>query len=246
MDGVVDRARGCGCLNEREDRLGEGSHDGEHLLHVGRLGVETLTDEAVERVRHGQRAVRVERVGPPPERTRELERVEGVAARRGDDALEDGLRQHDPEPIPHELPDRGGAERTDRKRTRQAPRYCLVERARLGPYLARSPPHEEGNAAVPEAADGERERARRGLVDPLRVVDRHDERLVRGERPQRAERGGRDLPPCARARTARCLTTAELYERHQPRHGAAASAGVVEPEEPDCAGPRVRADDCAE
>ena len=90
---VVDRARPRRRLDQRERRIGERRDHGQHLLHLGRLRVEALLHETLQRVRNRQRAVRVERVGAAAERPRQLERVERVAARRRVEALEDALRE---------------------------------------------------------------------------------------------------------------------------------------------------------
>ena len=125
------------------------------------------------------------------QRARQLERVEGVAARELVDAQQHGTRQRAAEAHADHAVQRSAAERADADpcgRVRAAGRRPGASRA----GQARAGEMRPGAAARwPSRRKAYASRGRRGGVEPLDVVDRQDEPTRPAQRPQRAEHGCR-------------------------------------------------------
>ena len=104
----------------------------------------------------------------------------------------------------------GGCEPVGLRRGQQLTRLLVgqrLDRQQLQPRdlerghrraVAHGPDHRDAFGAEPAA--GEQERLQRRLVEPLRVVDRNQDRLLLGRHREQAEQAGRDREPVVRRR----------------------------------------------
>ena len=169
--------------------------------------------ELVQRLRNRKRP---SRVGARIESAGQLQREERIAARPLVDA-EQGLARKGPvEPVAQESMERADTERPDR----QTPDRVRADRPLESRHcsLGAAGGEEQKHRARTEPAQGERERVRRRGVEPLEIVDRHEQRPVFGEHLQRA--AGCD-PERARIDpiVGRLLEEERDLERAPPRSG---------------------------
>ena len=124
-------------------------------------------------------------------RARELEREVGVAAGRGGDAGQHRSRRRDVEPLAHEVVQRPQRERADHQHRQPLLRERAPQPERGIVCFVCSDRREHPRRSF-EPAGCELEHAARRAVEPLRVVDRDDDRPVGRERCEHAGECRRD------------------------------------------------------
>ena len=205
-DGRVERVRrDARPLQERLRRRAQRRDERERLARGRRKRGDPRAHELVERLGNRQR---LERVDVGVERAGQLQREERIAARPLVDAEQRLPREGPAEPVAQEPVDRADAERSHRQPPDALRAERLLEPRRLRP-LDEPPGEQQAHVARVEPSQRERERARRGRVEPLDVVD-GDQHRARARRaasarrapPRRArgDRPGRPTPPRAAAR----------------------------------------------
>ena len=146
-------------------------------------GPEHLLDPA------GQRNVRANlRQTALQERASELEHEQRVAERDIDDAAQQLARQAQAEPLGQHPPRGADAQRPDLKALQPAALERPLERRRI----IAAARQQEANGLAAEPARHKRQRLGRGRVEPLDVVDRDQQRRVRTQIPQHAQKSERD------------------------------------------------------
>ena len=145
-----------------------------------------------------------ERVDVGVENAGQLQREERVPARPLVDAEQRLAREGPAEPVAQEPMERADAERSHRQPLDALRAERLLESRRLR-SVDEPPGEQQEHAARGEPSQRERERARRGGVEPLDVVDRDEKRLV-----------------VRRAAAARCAPRSPSA-RDRPRRPAASS-----------------------
>ena len=122
-----------------------------------------------------------------------LEGEERVAAGHVVDAPQRGTRHGQVEPFPQHPMQSAEAERPDRD-DRQALFERTVEAERRAVRPVEAPRDGQRDRGVAEAAPGELEQRTRRLVEPLDVVDGHDERSSRSQVAEGGYEAGRGRP----------------------------------------------------
>ena len=147
--------------------------------HRGKCG-EPRADELVQPNRNRKR---FERVDVHIKNARQFQREERIPTRSLVDAEQRLAAEVPAEAVVQELMQRADAERSNRQPL-DAPRLQrLLQPGRLG--ASDKPPGEQHeNRARGESSQRKRERARRGRVEPLNVVDRKQNRLPLAEQVQ--------------------------------------------------------------
>ena len=168
-----------GRLDLRQRRRAHHRHDEQRVPRLLGECAQPLADEVVERLGHGKRLGGVDGSSHGLERTGELQGIERVAARHLVQPEHRRPRERSPQPIANEAVDRAQAERADAQPADLRGKRTLE----LGRVIA--PPGQENlNRLTLEPPQRERERIRRGHVQPLTVVDRDHDRLALRKRPQ--------------------------------------------------------------
>ena len=186
QDGVAERLRGRG----EHEQPGLGGQQEEAP------GV-ALLDLAGDRLALGQPEPARELRGAPG--ARELEQRERVAVALGDDLVADGGVQRAVHVVQQQRARVAVAESVDRQLGQ--PGEDVVADARAHGAHERDPLGEQ-------AAGDEPEDLRRRLVEPLRVVDDADQRLLLGDLGEQRQRGEADQEPVRRRAGARPNTVA--------------------------------------
>ena len=186
-----DRRRELLCCNacpleqghrRRAERGGERQRVARRRGQAGDPGAHQI----LERPGHGKR---LKRVGIRVDDAGQFEREEGVSARSLVDAKEGLPGEGCAEVVAQEPVDGADAERLHAQRLDMLGAEGLFENRRLRSLRIGAPGEQEEHAASAEPSQRERQRARRGRVEPLEVVDRDDKRLVRAQDLQRATHG---------------------------------------------------------
>ena len=189
------------CGDARGSRARERRHSQSRLLRRGRQAAHTRPDELLQALWHGEWIPRPTLAAVPVQRTRELEREEGVAARDGLDPDQRRPREFDAQlPLNHVV-QRRQRERTELEPLQRLPLESAIESERRPVGSFASARHEQSEARGESTAD-ERERTLGRLIQPLRVVERDDERTLGAERAQHAQQRARGR---ARIRRRHCL-----------------------------------------
>ena len=168
-------------LEQRLGRRAERRCQRECLAARRREPFEPRPHERLERVRNRQRR---DRVDVRPERARQLQREEWVAARPFVDAEQRLARERPAHPVAHEAVHRADAERLDREPPNPlgGERTFELGRLRRRPGPAREQHRQPGRR---QPAQRERECARGRGVEPLHIVDGEQRRLAVAERIER-------------------------------------------------------------
>ena len=162
------------------ERWGAGhSHDEQRLPRLLRQRAQPLADEVLERVGYRQRLRGIER-RPRVERSRQLEREEGIAARCIVQPQQGRTWESESEPVTDETLDRADAERPDGQSLDRSWKRRLERRRRLA-----AAGEEDPDRLAVEPPQRERERIRRRGIEPLDVVDREQQRAAGGQRDER-------------------------------------------------------------
>ena len=118
---------------------------------------------------------------------------------------------------------RAGSERSERDALQPFRGERAVDLERLGRRT--SDRDEPAHRSVAEAAAREGENRARARIEPVRIVDRHDDRLRRGEQPQRGHTPDRNGAQVAR-RVAELAPEKRDLERPRLRAGHAGEHAV--------------------
>ena len=118
----------------------------------------------------------------------DLEREERVSERRLEHPAQDVPGQAEPDPVRKDAARRAEAQVADVDAFQRSP----LERALEHGHRAGAPSKEERDRLPVEAAGNEGERVGGRAIDPLEVVDGHEQGLARGERAQRVHQRDRD------------------------------------------------------
>ena len=188
--GLGQRAVAGHRVDDRERRLAHRRGHGEAAACGGREAAEAGAHERLER--HGQPLARLQVQRPGLHRAAQLEREERVPAGQLVHVMEDRARGHPVESALQEALHGAEAERGKGEALEAigGGRTVEVQRGRRLPRRAQR--EQQADAVVRQPPRGEGEHCRRGPVEPLHVVDSHDERRRTGEHPQRGQRGERD------------------------------------------------------
>ena len=175
----------CGPPQHRRVADGLGRRDQQQLLRLRREHLEAPAEALLDMTCQGSRgwmcesARRLIRCQPQ----RQLEQRERISARLGDDAVAHLLVQRHPD-------DRG----------QQRPRIILTktfdhqlrEPGRVALLGARADSEDDADRLRQQAARHERQRLRRGTIQPLRIIDQADQRAFLGHLGQQAQDGQAD------------------------------------------------------
>ena len=101
-------------LGDCDRRLCVGGGSKQEVAALGRKRQETSVNEVPQRLRHWKRLPRLDVRPRPLERPDDLERVEGITARRPVDLSEQRAWKHSAEVVVHDAAQRGEAERSYR------------------------------------------------------------------------------------------------------------------------------------
>ena len=155
---------------------GEGQQD---LAYVGLQVRDAPPDQVLHVV--GDRDVLPQHVEVPVRQDPpDLQREERVAEGRVHHPPQHVVRQAQPEPVREHVPGRAEAEREHRDLPRTLPGHRTLQRR----PLPRATGQQERDGFADQPADDERERVVRRAVEPLHVVDRHEQLPALRERPQ--------------------------------------------------------------
>jgi hypothetical protein len=167
----------------REERLRRGAErrgERERLARRGRESGDPCAQELFKGLGDRQR---LEWVDVHVENARKLHREEGVSIRSLMNAEQCLARERSAEPVAKELVERADAERSHRQALDRFLPERLVETRRLR-FVNETPGQQNANVACGEPAGRKCERARRGCVEPLDVVDGDQNRLIFAEKLQ--------------------------------------------------------------
>ncbi len=173
-----------GSLDELHGRVGKRGDGAGNLERCGAEIVEALLQEPAEVGGHRELLARGEHAAPALERSCQLEREEGVAARRLPDPEQGRPREGGVEADAKQLVDRADTEAADLDR----PTPLLGHGAAKPLRLAAPDGDKGGERLVVQAGEGEAKRRERGAVQPLHVVDRHAEWAGGSEKPHRSQK----------------------------------------------------------
>jgi hypothetical protein len=137
----------------------------------------------------------------------ELERVEGIAARRLVNPAQQRAREGDAEPGAQQTVEGADRDRTDADTTNAFGRYAIETEPNLR-RVAHPPSQQEPDRPLEGASQRKLEQQRRRRVEPLDVVDRNDHRSVACQFAKSSEEADRDRP-----RLHRCIRNVVQKER---------------------------------
>ena len=156
----------------------------ERLVRRPRERVEPRRDELLQPPGHRQRLRRVAHRVLVAERPRELEGVHRVPARDLVQPEERRARHRPPELVAEDAVDRADAERPDADALDPVRAERLLDRG--PPVVLAEPARPDDEHVVAETPQREAERGLGRRVEPLQVVDRDDQAVLRGKQLQRA------------------------------------------------------------
>jgi hypothetical protein len=152
---------------------------------------EPCADERAKARGDRQRLVKRRLAAMLLDRPPELEREEGVAAGGLVEAHQRWARHAHPKTQPEKLMESGEGERPEAEPLRWEPG---LERDRGWLAIGETDSREHANRLSHQTAEGEGKDSRRGLVEPLGIVDRDEQRAATGERAEDVQEGKPDRP----------------------------------------------------
>jgi hypothetical protein len=196
-DGRPERLRRLAdaCREERVGgRLEGGCGEKERLAGPAGQAGDPLGRERGERLRHGQRLAG-SHLGPTPvERAADLERVERVPAARLLDPEQHETRERAAEPREEEPVERCQGERAERASLEPRCGHRRLQAERVERCAGAAHRSQHAHACPLQTTGREHQRSGRALVEPLRVVDRDEQRLLGRERTQEGDGRDRERP----------------------------------------------------
>ena len=182
------------CLREQQPRRAlDGRDKLEQRSRAVRERADPIPDELLER--RGDRQPRSQVRVLPLDGPRELEREHRIPPGGGVDVGELCPRDPDVEPQTHEVLQRAHAERPERDVGEGARLECVREAERFSLVVSSAQRREDADRRLARAPCREGEHARRRGVEPLDVVDGHEQRAFGREDAERRDEGARQRKP---------------------------------------------------